>query len=189
MISDDPNDAIDFPVEFLHAQCPSGMPPHLLKLKVGAFIMLLRNLNPKKGLLNGTRLIVRSLHRNCIKAEIITGSNKGEEICIPRIDLEPSESSLLFRMKRRQFPVILAFAMTINKSQGQSFDHVGIYLPEPVFAHEQLYVALTRVRYHENLKLLINDNFTKNIVLKELCVLMTHTIMMKLNISKNFRHF
>ena len=145
MISDDPNDAIDFPVEFLHAQCPSGMPPHLLKLKVGAFIMLLRNLNPKKGLLNGTRLIVRSLHRNCIKAEIITGSNKGEEICIPRIDLEPSESSLPFRMKRRQFPVILAFAMTINKSQGQSFDHVGIYLPEPVFAHGQLYVALTRV--------------------------------------------
>ena len=83
-------------------------------------------------------------------------------------------------MKRRQFPVILAFAMTINKSQGQSFDHVGIYLPEPVFAHGQLYVALTRVRYHENLKVLINDNFyqglffensrtfTKNIVIQEL---------------------
>lgn len=180
MISDDPNDAIDFPVEFLHEQCPSGMPPHLLKLKVGVFIMLLRNLNPKKGLLNGTRLIVKSLHRNCVNAEIITGSNKGEEVCIPRIDLEPSESSLPFRMRRRQFPVILAFAMTINKSQGQSFDHVGVYLPEPVFGHGQLYVALTRGRNHENLKVFVKNTlyqgaffentrtFSKNIVIKEL---------------------
>jgi len=157
MISDDPNDAIDFPVEFLHAQSPSGMPPHLLKLKVGAFIMLLRNLNPKKGLLNGTRLIVQSLHRNCIKEEIISGNNKGEVVCIPRIiDLEPSESSLPSRMKR-QFPIILAFAMTINKSQGQSFDHVGVYLPEPVFGHGQLYVALTRSRKHNNLRVFIKD--------------------------------
>ena len=156
------------------------MPPHILNLKVGAFIMLLRNLNPKKGLLNGTRLVVRSLHRNCIKAEIITGSNKGEEICIPRIDLEPSESTLPFRMKSHQFPLILAFAMTINKSQGQSFNHVGVYLPEPVFAHGQLYVALTRGRYHENLKVLVKNTdhqgdllknsiiFTRNIVIKEI---------------------
>lgn len=125
MISDDPNDSIDFPIEFLHAQCPSGMPQHILKLEVGAFIMLLRNLNPKKGLLKGTRLIVRSLHRNCINAEIITGSNKGEEICIPRISLELSESTLPLRKKRIQFPVMLAFAMTINNSQGQSFAHVS----------------------------------------------------------------
>ena len=49
MIADDPNDGIDFAVEFLHVQCPSGRPPHLLKLKVGAFnIYVLRNLNPKR---------------------------------------------------------------------------------------------------------------------------------------------
>lgn len=48
MVAEDPNDAIDFPVELLNQLCPSGMPPHLLKLKVGAFIMLLRNLDPKK---------------------------------------------------------------------------------------------------------------------------------------------
>ena len=45
-------------------------------------------------------------------------------------------------MNRRQFPVKLAFAMTINKSQGQSLQHTGLWLPEPVFAHGQLYVAL-----------------------------------------------
>ena len=113
------------------------MPRHVLKLKLGSFIMLLRNLNQQKGLLNGTRLIVKSLHRNCIKAEIITGSHKGDEVCIPRIELISNNEILPFKLKRRQFPVMLAFAMTINKAQGQSFDHVGIYLPEPVFAHGQ----------------------------------------------------
>ena len=47
-------------------------------------------------------------------------------------------------MTRRQFPVRLAFAMTINKAQGQTLKTVAIYLHEPVFAHGQLYVALSR---------------------------------------------
>ena len=52
IVTEDINDTIDFPVEFLNELCPSGLPPHILKLKVGAFIMLLRNLDPKNGLLN-----------------------------------------------------------------------------------------------------------------------------------------
>lgn len=66
--SDDQNDAINFPVEFLNELTPSGMPPHCLLLKPGAVIMLLRNLNPKKGLCNGTRLIVEGASRNTIVA-------------------------------------------------------------------------------------------------------------------------
>jgi ATP-dependent DNA helicase PIF1 len=180
VMSDDVNDVIDYPIEFLNQQCPSGMPPHRLTLKKGAFIMLLRNLNPKQGLLNGTRLVVKALQTNFIDAEIITGSNKGERVFIPRIILQPSESTLPFKMQRRQFPINLAFAMTINKSQGQSFDRVGVYLPEPVFAHGQLYVALTRGRNHKNLKVHIKETFnqgklmgdqrifTKNVVIKEI---------------------
>ena len=57
--------------------------------------------------------------------------------------MEPSEENLPINLSRRQFPVRLAFVMTINKSQGQSIVHVGIDLLTPVFSHGQLYVALS----------------------------------------------
>lgn len=58
--------------------------------------------------------------------------------------MSSGDSDLPFLLKRLQFPILLAFAMTINKSQGQTFDRVGIFLPRPVFSHGQLYVAFSR---------------------------------------------
>ena len=88
------------------------------------------------------------------------------------MDLVPSDSGLPFKIQRRQFPISLCFAMTINKSQGQTLSRVGLYLPRPVFTHGQLHVAISRVKTKRGLKILILDedgnvtNTTKNIVYK-----------------------
>ena len=74
-----------FPTEFLNEQTPSGMPPRKLNLKVGSIVMLNRNLNSRKGLLNGTILIVKTQHLHFIDAEILAGSNRGARVFIPKL--------------------------------------------------------------------------------------------------------
>lgn len=150
-----------FPIEFLNSEQPSGMPPHHLILKQGVIVILLRNLQPNRGLCNGTRLTINKLYERFLDATIITGSHKGERVFIPRIDLTPTDTFLPFQLRRRQLPILPAFAITINRSQGQSFQHVGIFLPQPVFGHGQLYVALSRGTDSKNITVFMKDTTTQ----------------------------
>ncbi|XP_057456195.1 uncharacterized protein LOC130747313, partial [Lotus japonicus] len=70
------------------------------------------------------------------------GTNVNDKVHILRMDLVPSDSKFPIKFRRRQFPIVICFAMTINKSQGQALSQVGLFLPRPVFTHGQLYVAL-----------------------------------------------
>ena len=90
--------------------------------------MLLRNLNIREGLCNGTRLIVMKLNTYSLEGEILSGKFKGKVVLIPRIKLLSNTKKIPFKLARLQIPVMPAFAMTINKSQGQSFNKVGLYL-------------------------------------------------------------
>ena len=84
--------------------------------------MLMRNLKPSIGLCNGTRLLYRGMDSSnrLLHATIISGgsAHNGRDVLIPRIKLSPDETSFGFNWSRRQFPVKLAFAMSVNKSQG-----------------------------------------------------------------------
>jgi len=148
-----------FPAEFLRTLHPPGLPPGELQLKPSCPIILLRNLCPAQGLCNGTHMVVVQMSRRVLEVKLIGGEHCGECAFIPRITLMPTEgqTGFVFTLKRCQFPVNLAFALTINKAQGQSVKEVGIDLQVPVFSHGQLYVALSRATGSQNTKVLLPD--------------------------------
>jgi len=114
--------------------------------------MLLRNLSQATGLCNGTRLVVSKLGEKVIEAIIMTGSNIGDVVYIPRICLTTKDPKWPFTLHHRQFPVRVCYAMAINKSLGQTLSAVGLYQKSPVFTHGQLYVAVSHVTSKKNLK-------------------------------------
>lgn len=134
--------------------------------------MLIRNLSITEGLCNGTRLKITNLFKYNIEAEIITGENIGNKVFIPRITLNTGDSSSFpFILYRKQFPIVLAFAITINKSQGQSFDSIGLFIRRPLFSHGQLYVALSRCKHPDKIYIqneLTNTSEIENIVWVEI---------------------
>ncbi|XP_012850134.1 PREDICTED: ATP-dependent DNA helicase PIF1-like [Erythranthe guttata] len=162
-----------YTTEFLSTVSCSGLPSHRLKLKENVPVMLIRNIDQARGLCNGTRLQVVRMGTHVLSCKVLSGKNTGDVVFIPRMTLDPSNSTLPIKFQMRQFPLMISFAMTINKSQGQTLSHVGLYLPKPVFSHGQLYVALSRVKSRSDIKILIKSesgglsSSTSNVVYKE----------------------
>ena len=168
-----PSDLARFNVEYLNSLDPSGLPAHRLFIKQGMPLMLMRNLNPKMGLCNGTKLIFHKVHKNyLLECSIAGGEFNSRKVLIPRIALRPKDREFSFEWTRRQFPVRVCFAMTINKSQGQTLQNVGFWLNDSCFTHGQLYVAVSRVGSPSNIKLAIRkdhgstSHLTRNVVFK-----------------------
>jgi hypothetical protein len=158
--------------EYLRSIKSTSLPPGELRIKVGCPLILMRNLCPSNGLCNGSRMIVLALSERVLQTQLIGGDHDGQLALIPRISLIPTSTpNFTFKIRRRQFPVRLAFAMTINRAQGQSVKYVGLDLRTSVFAHGQLYVAFSRVIARRNLKVLLaEDNVqssTRNVVYDE----------------------
>jgi hypothetical protein len=144
--------------ETMAALTSTGMPPHILQLKVGMPVILMRNLNIAEGLVNGQVLIIEVVHPRFMKARIASGRYVGNLHGIPTIVFISPPEDNGFTFRRVQLPVLPAFAITIHKSQGQTLRRVGLYCKNPVLTHGQLYVALSRVRTPSDVRLCIPDD-------------------------------
>jgi hypothetical protein len=136
---------------------PGNLPPRDLFLKLGALVILLKNLSIAKGLCNGTRMIVTAMREHVVICKVITGASKGESIFVNRM-FNKTNQNLPVTMARRQFPLSLAYSLSIDKSQGQTFNLIGMYLPKPCFSHGQFYVGLSRVSKFSSVKVAIDTN-------------------------------
>jgi hypothetical protein len=165
-----------FPTEYFNAFYEASLPPHKLCVKPGVPVMLLRNLEPPR-LCNGTRLRVTRCGKHIFEGEIMGGAHHGDKVMLFKTPLQSKENNphIPTPFIRKQYPVRPAFAMTINKSQGQSMKYVGINLQaRPAFSHGQLYVALSRVTRQGNLHIIgpdvpeyMNERLMKNVVYKQ----------------------
>ena len=115
---DNNEDSMRFNVEYLNSRLPNGFPTHALHLKPGLPLILLRNLDPKNGLCNGTKLIFERVLYNKVLECKLAGTDR--TVLIPRIVFIPKAGEYPYGWSRLQFPVKPGFAMTINKSQGKS---------------------------------------------------------------------
>ena len=106
--------------------------------------MITRNYDPKRGLVNGVEVILVAMRGSHVTVRLASG----EEAVLPRLNfvISPSDSGLPFVLRRRQFPLIPSYALTVHRVQGQSLRYLGIYFSGDVFCHGMLFTALSRVR-------------------------------------------
>ena len=123
-----------YPEELLNSlDTGSSMSDHMIKLKKVLVVVLLRNIRPKQGHVNGTRYVVINMTDSLPFLQALSGTNQGESFLLPRINCLPGmEEFLIPGFRRSQFPVRVSFAMTVNKAQGQSVSvRLGLDLTHP----------------------------------------------------------
>ncbi|GFW19364.1 ATP-dependent DNA helicase [Trichonephila clavipes] len=137
------DDTTSYPVEFLNFWSYLGF--RKLELKVGVPVLLMRNLDAPR-LCNDTRLRITKLGRHIVKATILTGEAKGNNVLIPRVPIIPN--NLPFNFKWLQFPFIFNDYQQIARPNLKGYRHT---FGMPCFPHGQLYVTYSSFSKSQNL--------------------------------------
>ncbi|CDF35670.1 partial DNA helicase [Chondrus crispus] len=171
-VENEDTNALIYPTEMLNTlTAGSALPDHKLKLKKGFIVMLLRNLDPATGHVNGARYVIENMTKNLLFLRVTTGSHQGNRLFLPRMPCGPGDDNFpIPGFTRTQFPIRTCFALTTNKAQGQSFGgRIGLDLRDYCFSHGQLYVALSRTTHPGNVTVLTRESneTTRNIVYPE----------------------
>ncbi|XP_021260514.1 ATP-dependent DNA helicase PIF1 isoform X2 [Numida meleagris] len=138
-------------VKLIDAQCPVG---GRVELKVGAQVMLAKNLDVSQGLVNGARGVVvgfETEQKGLPKVRFLCGVTR-----VIKMERWLFKGPSGVHLSRQQLPLKLAWAISIHKSQGMSLDSVEISLSR-VFESGQAYVALSRARSLAGLRVLDFD--------------------------------
>ena len=166
----DCRDPDDFPQDYVESLDMKGAPPWMLKFKVGAKYMCIRNLDLARGIVNGTMLRLLSFGRHTAQFEILTGKSSGSVDVFTKaaFTITPEASGLPFTIIRKQYPIIPAYCLSVHKAQGQSLQRVGLIFESDPFTHGQLYVALSRVSGWDRVFTMYQGDNIKNHVLRHL---------------------
>jgi hypothetical protein len=110
---------------------------------VGGRYMIMRNLDARRQMLNGTIVTVRAIQTYSLRVELPSGLM----VFLPRLSfiVKSDASGLPFDIIRRQFPIIPAYALTVHRIQGQTLIRMGIFVASDIFCHGMLYTCLSRV--------------------------------------------
>jgi hypothetical protein len=158
----------------MNTYCENGAPPHKLLLKIDDICILLRNVDVKIGLTSNKRVRILNIQPHRIQICTIEDQPIYATLCRFKFELKlPYGNSLI--MQRCQFPLRLAYSLSYNKAQGQTFNKLGLDITQDSFAHGHLYVALSRIRIALNIKFFVTENnlidnvpFTTNVVYDEI---------------------
>ena len=164
-----------FPDDYLHELHLAGLPPHRLRVKAGAVMILTRNIALHEDLCNGTRVYVLRTFASAVEVYVF---RTGRTHFLPRLTATSAdESGLPVVLYRTQVPLTYRYALTVHKSHGQSYnDRLGIFLSQPVFAHGHLHVAFSRAGSFKGVRMFMDPStrhhdgtaITTNIVCKAL---------------------
>jgi hypothetical protein len=144
--------------DFLAGLQEPGKPPHILMLKINAYVTALRNMPIGTDVQNGSRMRVVYVGRFIMKVAVLDNDgNVRFEILIPRVTFPITLPRSGLIVHRRQFPVRLAYATTIHKQQGRTCPgRVGLDVTRPAFGHGTTYTALSRAVSADRMAFLVN---------------------------------